>query len=72
MISGSSDSAPHKKIIYLVHEVAFLILHAHWEKNNLVIGKKTTYFFPTSLIYVLDGKLTVLLIHSDTIVLSLS
>ena len=65
--SKSGSVAYRKKIIYLVLEVAFLILHAHWEKNNLLIGKKTTYFFPTSLIYVLDGKLTVLLIQTRRI-----
>ena len=65
--SKSGSVAYRKKIIYLVLEVAFLILHAHWEKNNLLIGNKTTYFFPTSLIYVLDGKLTVLLIQTRRI-----
>ena len=65
--SKSGSVAYRKKIFYLVLEVAFLILHAHWEKNNLLIGEKTTYFFPTSLICVLDGKLTVLLIQTRRI-----
>ena len=65
--SKSGSVAYRKKIIYLVLEIAILILHAHWGKNNLLIVKKTTYFFPTSLIYVFDGKLTVLLIQTRRI-----
>ena len=65
--SKSGSVAYRKKIIYLVLEVAFPILQAHWGKKTLLIGKKNTYIFPTSLIFVLDGKLTVLLIQTRRI-----